>query len=194
MALVTLFLLARGMLASVFLSAAVAKLRIRREDAIPMPRLPLGRFAPVVAVTLPWMELVAAALLISPGAWPVGGLLSFVLFLSFTLAVSMWMRHGLTGSCRCGGFLPTDTINRAHALWTGSLALVSGVLLVSPLYTPWATDSGWYATDALVMSLPTFPLLAAKILVTLRDAKRTRADLDRLVFEGYDARIPEGAH
>jgi hypothetical protein len=93
------------------------------------PRILPSRAATVSAVALPWLELAAAASLLT-GMWlPVGGGIALLLLGSFMVAVAAAMARGVNLTCGCFGLLYRERVGWPTLSRDGVIAaLVLGIL------------------------------------------------------------------
>ncbi len=116
---------ARGVLAGVFLVAAIGKARdlpgtLRAVMDLGTPQ----RFASSVATLLPSLELVTVGLL---GLWPkAGGALALALLIAFSIALIRTLRTGRAPACHCFGRAdrPIDRSDVVRNMALGVLALI----------------------------------------------------------------------
>jgi len=120
---------AQLLLGLLFLVAALAKIVDTASLARQVHNFHLAPFwsEHLVAMTLPWIELMAGLALVlgirpRAGAWVVG-----VLLLGFTLGVALAMARGLNFECGCFG-----TADATHVGWT-KLAENLGMLALAAL-------------------------------------------------------------
>lgn len=97
--------LARIAVAAIFLGACIAKIRNPELFALAVHRYRIlpGEFVNVVAIIMPWIELLSGlALLVAPprlraaGAFIIAGMLAV-----FTAAISLNLVRGIEASCGC---------------------------------------------------------------------------------------------
>jgi methylamine dehydrogenase accessory protein MauD len=123
-------LLARLMLAAVFLIAAVGKLADRQgtRRALAEFGVPSRMAAPMVIV-LPLVELAIAALLIAAASARWGALAALGLLGLFIAGISISLAHGRKPDCHCFGQLHSAPIGRSTLVRNGFLAAAAGVVL-----------------------------------------------------------------
>lgn len=86
----------------------------------------------LVALTLPWIELLAAlALILGPRA-RAGAVVTFVLMAAFTLAVASAWARGLDFRCGCFGKLGAGTIGAQKFAENVGLTIVAWVAMLRP--------------------------------------------------------------
>lgn len=145
---------ARWTLAGVMAVASLGKIMDRdsfTQAVINYQVLP-RRAAWVFARFVPWLELGAAALLLS-GRWVVvGALLSGLLLAAFSMAAAINIARGRRVSCGCMGKLTTEQVGGPllfrNALLMG-LTLVAGLTAGAPAAVP-AAD--WFPIGSLVVA------------------------------------------
>jgi hypothetical protein len=148
-------ILARCLVGGMFLIAATGKLS---DPAAFADEIRGYRLAPIVitnavAYILPWVELLAALLLI-PGVWRrETRFLLFVMLLGFTAAKLSLELRGIHVKCGCGGKI--EFLNEAFSGWYG--VLLNG-LLMSMLVIDWAAER---VTRPAAAPAPTPPATAA---------------------------------
>jgi Methylamine utilisation protein MauE len=114
---------ARGLLAGVFVLAAVAKLGDRRSFSEGLAGLGIsGSIAPALGLGLPMAELVVAGALLVPATSTAGGFGSVLLLLVLTAGVGLALSLGQTADCGCFG--------RDHSGQFGGLTLMRNGLLL----------------------------------------------------------------
>jgi len=97
----------RLLVAAVFLVAAVPKIINPQEFALAVFRYQMAPYGMVnlIAILLPWVELVAALALVAPRippAWRAGGSgILLVLLLAFTVAIALNIYRGVDIACGC---------------------------------------------------------------------------------------------
>ncbi len=97
--------LARIAVAGLFLAACIAKIRDPELFALAVNRYRIlpGEFVNLVAIVLPWIELLAGlAVLVAPARLRAAGALVITGMLSvFTIAISLNLLRGIEASCGC---------------------------------------------------------------------------------------------
>jgi peroxiredoxin len=166
-------LVARVVLAGVFLVAGVAKLldpsRAQAFVAFGMP----GRLALPTGVALPLAELgVAGALLPRTSAWA-GGLVALALLLAFLAAISLNLARGRTPDCHCFGQFrlapagPATLLRNVVLAGMATLVIVRGAGSVGPSATAWVGQLSGVAWAGLAGGLGlTVVLTTGGLLVT----------------------------
>lgn len=143
-----LLLLARVVVASVFLMAALTKLPRAPQFAEDVRQYRLGPSwsATAYAVSLPWLELAAAASLLTGVSLPIGTGVALFLLGTFLVAAAAAMARGLDLTCSCFGLLYRERVG-----WPTLTrdALLAGLVLAVLLF-----DSGRFAIPTIVRSLP----------------------------------------
>lgn len=124
--------LARLVLAVVFVVSAIAKLRDRpgTREAVQQFGVP-APLVGIVAAGLPLAELVCAALLVSadPGA-TVGAVAALTLLAAFTVAVVVNVVRGRRFDCHCFGQVGGGSIGWGTVVRNGALLALAGLSLV----------------------------------------------------------------
>ena len=127
-----LVLLARLLLALVFVVSAVAKLRDRSgsRDAVEAFGVPAALVGPVAA-TLPLVELLCAALLVTadPGA-TAGAIGSLLLLAAFTVAIVFNLLQGRRPDCHCFGQIGGGQVSWRSVARNVALMALAGLSLV----------------------------------------------------------------
>lgn len=156
-------LLARVLLAAVFVISAVAKIRNREESREAIARFGLpSPVARVLAPALPVAELASAGLLLSADpAAAAGAVLGLVLLLAFTVAIVVNLLRGNRFDCHCFGQLGGSQIS----WWT--VARNIGLLVLAAVALVGAGGRGWvpaelagYSTGELAAGLAVLLLVA----------------------------------
>src|SRR5437016_5328465 len=125
-----LILLARLLLAAVFLVAGLAKLAGRQGSQQAVAEFGLAKWlAPPIALVLPFVELAIAALLIWPTSVRWGALLALGLLVLFTAAVSFSLARGRKPNCHCFGQLHATPIGWRTVIRNGFLVAVAVFVL-----------------------------------------------------------------
>ena len=125
-----LILLARLLLAAVFLVAGLAKLAGRKGSQQAVAEFGLAKWlAPPIALVLPFVELAIAALLIWPTSVRWGALLALGLLVLFTAAVSFSLARGRKPNCHCFGQLHATPIGWRTVIRNGFLVAVAVFVL-----------------------------------------------------------------
>jgi methylamine dehydrogenase accessory protein MauD len=142
----TVVLVIRVVLALVFATAGVAKLRDLHGTRHSLQEFGVGeRLARPSAVLLPLAELaVAVGLVFKPTAqWAALGAL--LLLLVFMAGIANAMRQGLAPDCNCFGQIHSAPAGRTTLIRNGVLSALALVALVGgpgPAINSWASDSG----------------------------------------------------
>lgn len=129
--MITVVLLARILLAAVFVVSAVAKLRDRpgSRAAVVGFGVPAGLVAPVSA-GLPFVELACAALLVAADpAATVGALGALLVLTVFTAAIVVNLRRGNRVDCHCFGQLGAASIGWSTVARNAGLLVLAGLAL-----------------------------------------------------------------
>jgi thiol-disulfide isomerase/thioredoxin len=146
MGMADMALLARLVLAGIFVLAAVAKIvdRARSEEAVVDFGVP-DRFAPTVAFLLPVAELAVAALLVPASSAALGGVGALALLGLFSLTVALNLKAGRTPDCHCFGQLGAQRIGPGTLLRNGLLAGLAVVVLLAGPGLPAGAPLEWFA-------------------------------------------------
>jgi uncharacterized membrane protein YphA (DoxX/SURF4 family) len=185
----SLLLLARWLLAAIFLISAFGKLRDRRGfvAAVLDYRVLPQRWARRFAVVLPWLELALGLMLVLGIGTRVAAVLSALLLFVFIIAMGVNLLRGRTDlNCGCGGARHAQTIS--SRLIARNLGLI---LLALPLAV-WGQDhlrvAGWlgpglaYLLAGLVLAdggLP-FALTLSGLLMLALLVRQLRRCLGRM--------------
>lgn len=132
MAVTTVVLLARIVLAAVFVVSAVAKFRDRpgSRQAVVGFGVPVRLAAPVAAA-LPVVELGCAGLLVvADPAATVGALVALLLLAAFTVAIVVNLRRGNRIDCHCFGQIGAASIGWTTVARNAGLMVLAAVSLV----------------------------------------------------------------
>ena len=142
----TAVLLARVLLATVFLAAAIGKLADRdgSRQAIRGFGVPDGASRPV-AILLPVAELAVAASLLPAGSARFGGLGALALLVLFVVAIVRVLRTGHEVDCHCFGQLHSAPAGRATLLRNVALAAVAAFVVAASWSDPGPSAVAWIA-------------------------------------------------
>ncbi len=187
------FLLARLLLATVFIAAAIAKLRDRggSRQALVDFGVPAS-LAPALGVVLPFSEL-AVALALFPASTAIWGATGALLLLvAFTAAIATHLARGHAPHCHCFGQLSSGPVGWSTLARNSILALIAGFLVWRGASSPplSALDSvGLVPPGALARvgegaGLALLALVAALLVQVLRQQGRIL-----LRIEGIEARL-----
>lgn len=129
-------LLARLLLAAIFLLAAVAKLRDREgsAEALREFRLPVPLARPA-AVLLPLAELAVAVLLLPAATAQTAAAAALGLLCIFTAAIAVQLVRGRKPDCRCFGQLRASPIGPRTLVRNAVFAALAGLVLLRPAAT-----------------------------------------------------------
>lgn len=129
-------LLARLLLAAIFLLAAIAKLRDREgsSDALREFGLPAALARPA-AVLLPLAELAVAVLLLPAATARVAAGAALGLLCVFTTAIAIQLVRGRKPDCRCFGQLRASPIGPRTLARNAAFAALAGLVLLRPAAT-----------------------------------------------------------
>ena len=165
----TLIVIARGILAVVFVIAAVAKLldpdgtrRMVIDFGLP------SRLASVLALAIPAAELLVATLLFVPASAYAGSAGALLLILVFTAAIVANLVRGHAPSCRCFGQLQANPAGWSTVARNGLLAALALFALLAgdpaseySVFDWWL--SRWEATALLSFAMGAIALLLAAV-------------------------------
>src|SRR3954453_3821688 len=172
----TAALVARLVLAGVFIVAGVGKLldrrgsrRALRDFGVPEP---LTRFG---ATALPLAELAtAAALLIQPAA-PWGAVAALVLLVGFTIGIVNALARGRAPDCHCFGTVHSAPAGPSQVVRNGVLAAVAAVVVIEGAGS--STSTLVPAKDGAAVIELLLAVLALSLLVASLDLWRQRRGL-----------------
>jgi peroxiredoxin len=125
-----ILVLARLLLAAVFVTAALAKLGRRAETESTLEAFGVGfAWRRPIATALPPVELAVAVALLPAASAPYAGVAAFLLLAAFSLAVARTLRRGEQVDCNCFGSLGPSEVSG----WTlaRNLALLVPAALVA---------------------------------------------------------------
>ncbi len=165
-------LIARLVLAGVFVIAAAAKLQDRTasREALAGFGLPLRLTTPL-GWALPLAELIIAAALVPPVVAWWGGLGGLALLILFTAAIVRSLVRGERPDCRCFGQLHAAPIGWPTLLRNGLLALLAAFVVGAGWSDPGPSAVGWVAglppheRPGVIVGLLALVLLAAVIWI-----------------------------
>lgn len=190
----------RVLLAAVFFTAAVAKLRDRPGTldallAFGVPRRAVGPGG----ILLPASEFVAGLLLLWPSTYLVGAIWSLLLLAGFTAAIGLSLARGQTPECRCFGESSTKPISAATVI--RNLSLVGGAALVAAagpgdlrIVESWVSGDSTGRVSGLLAALFALSLAQGLSLVRLgQSASRLRQRVEELERGGGWLGLPLGA-
>src|SRR5215207_4891398 len=167
-------LLARLLLASVFVVAGVAKLadRAGSRRAVTDFGVPTA-LAPALGILLPLAELaVAVALILASSAWW-GAVGALVLLLLFVVGIAANLARGRKPECRCFGQLHSEPAGWKTLVRNGVLAAVAGFVVwegyrgAGPSAVAWLAGLSAAQVVGLVFGLALLVVLAAQWLLLL---------------------------
>lgn len=126
-------LLARLILAGIFLVSGVAKLtdRAGTREAARAFGVPEAH-APVVAVVLPPAEIALAVLLLPAGTARVAAAGALLLLAAFTAAVVWSLRQGRRPQCHCFGRIGTSDVSGRTVVRNAGLTALATLVLLAP--------------------------------------------------------------
>jgi peroxiredoxin len=176
----TVVLGARVLLAVVFATAGVAKLRDRPGSRNALRGFGIPEFAvPAGAVLLPVAELATAVALVPEASAQWGGLAALILLVGFTAGITNAMARGDAPDCHCFGQLHSEPAGR-RTLIRNALLVVPAALVV--VEGPGPTVDGWIqartAAELVAVAVSAIAvLLAAWVLRLRRENERWRRAL-----------------
>lgn len=139
-------LLARLVLAGVFIVAGVAKLADRRGSAHAMRDFGIpGSWAPALGILLPIAEIAVAVGLIPTATARWGALGALVLLLAFVAGIGFNLARGNQPDCHCFGQLHSEPAGWPTLIRNGVLAAVAGFILVQGWNDVGASTVAWVA-------------------------------------------------
>jgi hypothetical protein len=97
---------------------------------------------PIIAIGVPTVELVCAALLLVPNAQGVGFLASTATFSSFSVFASIAVVQGRSGTCGCLGALRQEPLDRSTAVRAFAMATLAAVGLMLSVSMPRVAQHG----------------------------------------------------
>ena len=119
---------------AVFIVAAVAKIADPTDLALQAKNfrlLPVGS-EHLVAITLPWIELLAGAALVTGLRARAGALLTLLMMAVFTVAVGSAWARGLDFRCGCFGKASASSVGPQKFFENVGLTLLAAVALLPP--------------------------------------------------------------
>lgn len=137
-------LIARLVLAGVFVASAVAKLadRTGSRQAVSNFGVP-ERFAGPIAALLPAVELLIAVLLIPRATAWWGALAGLLLLLAFSAGIAYNLARGRTPECHCFGNLSSDPIGPRHLVRNGVLEVLAVMVVLAGSDDPGLSAVAW---------------------------------------------------
>lgn len=126
----------RFLIAGIFLRAGLAKAADLKDfrSAVANYQLLPKALIPVVAVSLPFLEVAAAILLVAGILTGIVSALLAFLLLAFAAAIAINLARGRTFDCGCAG-TARSTISWAHVLADVALAALAAVIALAPPVT-----------------------------------------------------------
>jgi thiol-disulfide isomerase/thioredoxin/uncharacterized membrane protein YphA (DoxX/SURF4 family) len=189
---------ARVLLAAVFVTAGVVKLRDRPGTnsalegfGVPSPAIPAA------AILLPLAELATAAALVPKPSAQWGGLAALILLLAFTGGIANAMIRGRAPDCNCFGQLHSEPVGWRTLLRNVALAVAAALVVFEgpgPSVTAWVGDRSG-AELAAVAGFIAAALLGALAwqLWRERDALRRGLEEARAELALFPVGLPVGA-
>jgi thiol-disulfide isomerase/thioredoxin len=147
----TILLIARLLLAAVFVTAAIGKLMDLSGSVQAVTNFGVpARFAKPIGYGLPLVEILVAILLIpvSTAFW--GALLGVLLLLAFIGGMVNSLRKGETPDCHCFGAIHSEPISRNTIIRNGGFVLI-GLFILAGGTTPGASVIGWLDAETGVV-------------------------------------------
>jgi uncharacterized membrane protein YphA (DoxX/SURF4 family)/thiol-disulfide isomerase/thioredoxin len=137
-------LAARVILAAVFATAGVAKLRDRQgtQDSLQAFGVPASAVSPL-ALALPLAELATAVALVPRPSAQWGGLAALILLLAFIAGITRALARGEAPDCNCFGQIHSEPAGRGTVVRNIVLAAVATFVVVEgpgPSVTGWIAD------------------------------------------------------
>jgi thiol-disulfide isomerase/thioredoxin/uncharacterized membrane protein YphA (DoxX/SURF4 family) len=186
----TVLLIARVLLAGVFVVAALGKLAdldgsrgALAEFGVP------ARLAPTLGVALPLIEIGIAAALLPASSAPYGAAAATVLLVAFAAAIARSIARGEAPDCHCFGVLHSEPAGGRTLVRNGVLLALAAFVLVAGWQdagtsaTAWVSHLGGTAAVALVGGILLLALaaaMAAAVLALVRQNGRLLLRLDEL--------------
>ncbi|MFL5760163.1 MAG: MauE/DoxX family redox-associated membrane protein [Thermomicrobiales bacterium] len=140
----TLLLLARLVLAGVFVVAGVAKLADRQgsKKALEGFGVPAG-LSSIGGSLLPIVELIVGVLLIPRASAPYAAVAALVLLLAFIAGIVYNMARGRAPDCHCFGQIHSEPVGMSTLVRNGVLALVALFVIVGGWSDPGPSVIAW---------------------------------------------------
>jgi len=189
---------ARVLLAAVFVTAGLAKLRDRRGTNSALEGFGVPSAAiPAAAILLPLAELATAAALVPKPSAQWGGLAALILLLAFTGGIANAMIRGRAPDCNCFGQLHSEPVGWRTLLRNVALAVPAALVTIEgpgPSVTAWVGDRSGAELAAIA------GFIAAALLGALawrlwreRDALRRGLEEARAELAIFPVGLPVGA-
>jgi thiol-disulfide isomerase/thioredoxin/uncharacterized membrane protein YphA (DoxX/SURF4 family) len=157
----TLLLLARLALAAVFAAAGVGKMLDLSGSVAAVQGFGLpAKFARPIGIALPFVELLAAVLLIPVSTALAGALIAGVLLVGFLGGMVNSLRKGERPDCHCFGQLHSEPVGPSTIIRNGVLLLVA-LFIVTGGGSPGHSLLGWRDGETTLVQVVTFGLLVA---------------------------------
>ena len=144
----TIWLIARLALAAVFAVAAVGKfldlegsVKATRSFGVP------DRLARPIGVALPFLELLAAVLLLPVGTAQVGAIIASILLIGFLAGMLNSLRQGQAPDCHCFGTFHSEPVG-TNTIIRNAVLLAVGVLIISGGSSPGHSLFGWLGHES----------------------------------------------
>ena len=161
----TVWLLARLILAAVFAVAAAGKL-LDLQGSVKATR-GFGvseRLARPIGIALPFLELLAAALLLPVRTAQVGAILASALLIAFLAGMITSLRRGEAPDCHCFGAFHSEPIGRSTIARNGAL-LMLGIFVIAGGESPGHSLLGWLADES--GAVQTLAVLMAVVMIAV---------------------------
>src|SRR5579859_7374253 len=176
----TVEVIARILLAAVFITAGVGKLldlegsrQAMRDFGVP------GQLAKSAGVLLPIAELATAlALVFRPSAqW--GAVAALVLLVAFLGGIANALRHGVAPDCHCFGQLHSEPAGRSTLIRNGVLGAIAALVVIAgsgPAFDTWVNAHPTAELVAVLLGLAA-AVLGLFYLQLLNETRELRADV-----------------
>lgn len=187
----TALLIARVLLSMLLVAAAAAKLVDRDRFRKSLRDFGVSpRWTSRIGTIIPTAELLAAALLLLPQTTIPGAVLTFILLLIFTAAISYNLVLDREPECHCFGQIGSSTISIRTLLRNGLLTLVAGVLVAE---TPGRIEPGQRMPLIIALSVAAVAVtLFALVYEVVRRQKDLHFQVDDL-RESLEVDSPTGS-
>ncbi len=123
----------RLVLAAVFLTAGLAKVKGRREFSAALPSLGVpARLVPIIAVAVAPLEIAVGVLLLINATAFGAAIAALILIVGFSLLLVTTIRHGTTGGCNCFGALSSDKpVGPSALIRNGIIAAIAAMIVAA---------------------------------------------------------------
>lgn len=162
-------------LAAVFAIAGAAKLADRQGAGRAAREFGLGRFAPFLAATVPFVELALAATLVPASSARFAAIGAALLLAAFAIAIAIALAHGRRPDCHCFGKLHSSAAGPGTLLRNAGLAALAMLVATRP-----APRAGWVelASSGVALLVAVQSLLAFSLLRRYGRALRRIEELE----------------